>query len=204
MKGLFRKDLYVLRGIGWTFILMDVVFALIPDLRFFAFAAFYTVMLALILLQTDEQCKFDTLLPMLPVSRKSVVLELYIFGWAYIALLSVLALGSQALIWSRAGYLPVDGSYLLMMSFDICIALVMEAVVLPVLLRYGTQKGRLILIVSIGLVTALSVGIISGGYEAIVTVLSRVRAWHLLLIGAALSALSVPLSLRCYKKRINQ
>lgn len=204
MKGLFRKDLYVLRGIGWAFILMDLAFALIPDLRFFAFAAFYTVMLVLILLQADEQCKFDTLLPMLPVSRKSVVLELYIFGWVYIAALSVLAFGAQALVWSRAGYLPVDGAYFMMMSFDICISLVMEGLVLPVLLRYGSQKGRLILIVSIGVVTALSVGIISGGYGTILSVLARVRAWHLLLIGAAFSALSVPLSLRCYKKRIAQ
>ncbi len=202
MKGLFRKDLYVLRGIGWAFILMDLAFALIPDLRFFAFAAFYTVMLSLILMQADEQCKFDTLLPMLPVSRRSVVLELYIFGWVYIAALSALALAAQALIWSHAGYMAVDGAYLMMMSFDICVALVMEAVVLPVLLRYGTQKGRLILVVSICCVTGMSVGIMNGGFETILTVLSHIRAWQLLLIGAAASAASVPISVAGYKKKI--
>ena len=202
MKGLFRKDLYVLRGIGWAFILMDLAFALIPDLRFFAFAAFYTVTLSLILMQADEQCKFDTLLPMLPVSRRSVVLELYIFGWVYIAALSALALAAQALIWSHAGYMAVDGAYLMMMSFDICIALVMEAVVLPVLLRYGTQKGRLILVVSICCVTGMSVGIMNGGFETILTVLAHIRAWQLLLIGAAASAASAPISVAGYKKKI--
>ena len=204
MKGLFRKDLYVLRGIGWAFLLMDLVFSLIPDLKLFAFAAFYTVMLALALMQTDEQCKFDTLLPMLPISRRRVVLERYVFGWVYIAVLSVLALAAQALVWSPMGHLPVDGGYLMMMSLDICIALVMEGLVLPILLRYGSQKGRLILIVSIGFVTAMSVGLMSGGYETILSVLTHTRAWHFLLLGAAVSALSIPLSLAGYRKRIEQ
>lgn len=205
MKGLFRKDLYVLRGIGCFFILMDLVFSLIPDLRFFAFAAFYTVLLTLILMQADEQCKFDTLLPMLPVSRKQVVLETYIIGWGYIALLSALAVSGQALVWSHTGRMAVDRAYLMLLCFDVCLALTMQGVVLPVLFRYGTTRGRLILMVAIGAVTFLSVSLMTGTVlTGLLGVLMRVRSWHLLLLGAALSLASVPLSVAGYTRRLKK
>lgn len=205
MKGLFRKDLYVLRGIGVIFILMDLVFSLIPDLRFFAFAAFYTVLLTLILMQADEQCKFDTLLPMLPVSRKQVVLETYIIGWGYIALLSTLAVSGQALLWSRMGRMAVDRAYLLLLCFDVCLALMMQGLVLPVLFRYGTTKGRLILMVVMGAVTFLSVSLMTGTVlTGLLGVLMKVRSWHLLLLGAALSLASVPLSVAGYTRRLKK
>lgn len=202
MKGLFRKDFYVLRSIGLAFILLDLFFCLIPDLRFYPFAAFYTVMLSMILMQTDEQCKWDTLLPMLPVSRRQVVLEKYTFGWGYMALTAVLALGGQ-LIWQRIdGFMAVDGTYFTVLCLDLCLALVMQGMLLPVLFRFGTAKGRLILILAVGMVTGATVGIIGSGFETLAASLANFRGWHFLLIGAALSALSVPLSLAGYKKRL--
>ncbi len=202
MKGLIRKDLYVLRSIGWLFILLDLFFCLVPDLRFYAFAAFYAVMLILMLLQTDEQCKWDTLLPMLPVSRRQVVLEKYVFGWVYMALTAVLALLGQ-LIWQRIdGFMPVNGTYFTLLGMDLGVALVSQAVMLPVLFRFGTAKGRLVLVMTVAIVTAITVGLIGGSYETLAVALSHFRAWHFLLLGAALSALSVPVSLAGYKKRL--
>lgn len=202
MKGLFRKDLYVLRSIGWLFILLDLFFCLVPDLRFYAFAAFYTVMFILILLQTDEQCKWDTLLPMLPVSRRQVVLEKYVSGWGYMALTAVLALAGQ-LIWQRIdGFRAVDRGYFTLLGMDLGIALVSQGVMLPVLFRFGTAKGRLVLVMTVAMVTAITVGIIGGGYETLAATLASFRAWHFLLLGAAVSALSVPLSIAGYKKRL--
>lgn len=202
MKGLFRKDLYVLRGAGIWFILMDLLFAVIPDLRFFAFAAFYTVMLTLILFQSDEQCKFDTLLPMLPVSRKQVVLETYIFGWGYMALLTALAVSGQALLWSHTGYMPLDGEYFTLLFFDVGMALAMQGLVLPILFRYGSKNGRLILTVAIFIVTALSVGVINGAFRDLLLNLSKIKSWQLIALGTLISAASVPLSIACYKRRV--
>lgn len=204
MKGLIRKDLYILRSVGWLFIAVDLAFSLVPDLRFFAFAAFYTVMLTLMLMQADEQCKWDTLLPMLPVSRRTVVLEAYVLNWVYMALITAMALGSQ-LIWARFGHIPVNGEYVMMLSVELCIALIAQAITLPLLFRCGTTKGRLIMLILIGACTGFTVFVMSSaqeGFELVLSLLVHLRAWHMLLIGIALSALSIPLSLWGYKKRV--
>ena len=204
MKGLFRKDLYVLRSMGWLFILLDLSFALIPDLRFFAFAAFYTVMLAMALAQTDEQSQWDTLLPMLPVSRRQVVLEKYLAGWGYMGLDALLALAGQ-LVWQRIGFMPVNGAYLMLLCLYLCLALVVQGIVMPILFRFGTARGRIILGVSLGAVMGVMAGIVGGnGYETVAAFLPKLRGWHLLALGAALSALSIPLSLAGYRKRIKR
>lgn len=204
MKALFRKDLYTFRSFGILFMGMEVFFFVIPDLRFFAFAAAYGVMLIVSFLQADEQGKWDTLLPMLPVSRRQVVLEKYVFGWGFLALATLLAVASQ-LIWARFGHMAVDGAYALVLCFDLFIALAMQAVVTPILFRFGSAHGRIILLIAIGAMTAVTAGLMSGtGFEGLLSALMKVRSWHLLLAGAALSLASVPLSVAGYTRRLKK
>lgn len=198
MKGLLRKDMYALVSVGWLFILMVLFFAVLPDLRFYAFTSVYSVMLLLSLLQIDEQYKWDTLLPMLPVSIRQVVLEKYIFCWGYVVCTAAFALGGQ-LIWSHiAGYMAIGAEYITILCFDVSLALFMQALVLPIFFRFGTTNGRLIMVVLVAVVTALSVSIISRGYEFILPLLADLKGWHLLIAGAALSGLSIPLSVKMY------
>ncbi len=203
MKGLFRKDIYVLTSIGWLFILMDVFFAAIPDLRFYAFAALYAVMLLVFLMQSDEQYKWDTLLPMLPVSTRQVVLEKYIFCWGYIALTALLAVGGQ-LIWSRFGYMPLGPEYFTVLCFNLSLALVAQAIISPLIFRFGTAKGRLIMIVLVAVITGISVSIISDGYDFILSLIEIIRSWRLIVFAAALSVLSLPLSVALYGRKLSK
>lgn len=202
MKALVRKDLYMLQSFGKLFLLVFTLFAVVPDLQFFPYSSTYAVMLSLYLMQSDEQCKWDSLLPMLPISRRLVVLEKYLLGWAYLALMTVVALVSQ-LIWVRFDMMPLDGQYFTMLCIDLAIGFLMQAVSLPVIFRFGTNRGRPVLFFAVAFATLLTVIVLNDrDFGSLLSLLVHIRGWHILVAAVLVSVATIPLSIHLYEKRI--
>lgn len=199
MKGLLIKDFYTLVKQMKLFLVMIGLFAVIPGSSMSSFAVIYAAMLPMTALAYDERAKWDELAAMLPYSEKALVFSKYALGYAGIFLSSLLSLGAQVAL-SLIRREPMVSESLLMLPLLAVLGLVMEAVSLPLLFRFGVEKGRYMLLFIIGGLAALGVGL--GGDLAVY--LSKGEGMGILLLALALAAflnfLSVHISTAAYRR----
>ena len=158
MKGLLRKDLYMTWAYGRMLLLIGAVFlftsAVMPSEENFFFVIYPVLMggvLPVTLLSYDERFGWNRYCDALPVSRKLVVDERYLMS-----LLSFLALYAVTLVVQAAVLLPKGRAADLGQLAGLlpCFGLLAPAVMLPVMLRFGVEKGRLVYFFFIGLLVA--------------------------------------------------
>ncbi|MEA4890523.1 MAG: ABC-2 transporter permease [Clostridiaceae bacterium] len=73
MKGLLLKDYYTLFKQAKIFILLILVFAVMPGESMTSFAVVYAAMLPITALAYDERAKWDSLAAMMPYSVRNIV-----------------------------------------------------------------------------------------------------------------------------------
>jgi hypothetical protein len=198
MKGLVRKDLYVLTRQMRIFLLFIVVFALLPGNGMTVFAVVYAAMMPYTAIAYDERSKWDQLACTMPYSVRDLVLSKYVLGWLFTAGAAVVSLAANLI---ERRFLENTGSPLVvMMSF--CAGLIMMAVTLPPMFRFGVEKGRMLFIIVMVAAVCGSAELVNGLMEtpSAAPILPLLK---LVLPAAAiiLSLLSVPLSMKLYKKR---
>ncbi|MGI6261797.1 MAG: ABC-2 transporter permease [Acutalibacteraceae bacterium] len=154
MKGLLLKDFYTIIKQLKVFVLMIVIFALIPNFSVSVFAVVYAAMLPITTLAYDERCKWDTLAAMMPYSPAALVLSKYLLGLLGVlcaGLLSAFGYGIQLFLLHAAD----DGSFWFSLLAGICTALLLLAINLPLMYRFGVEKGRLFFFALIALLALL-------------------------------------------------
>jgi hypothetical protein len=185
MKALIRKDLYLFRQV-WLFLIIIVVFAVIPNSSMSVFATVYAAMIPYMTIAFDEQSKWDQLAAMMPYSILNLVLSKFLMGYALIVCAAVLSL-LAGLVWSTASPLmPLLGA---------CVGLVMMAITMPLIFWLGVEKGRMLFIllivaVAVGASLLLNMGSVNGELISI----------GLPVLAVAFNAVSVPLSVRLYAR----
>lgn len=151
MKGMLLKDMISIRR-TLVVLLMIVIFALGGD-NTFAFALFYTLMLPINLLAMEERSRFDRLMPMLPMTGLQCVLDKYIVTYVGMAIMLAVSVAVQSL---RGGALALPAFVLPAMAFT----LIGHAVTVPLMIRFGVERGRwiymLVIIVGAGLLGVFS------------------------------------------------
>ena len=184
MTGLVKKDLYLSMSMLRSYVLVAAVFAALTafgiyDVSFFVtYVSIMCIMIPVNLFAYDEQARWDKYAASLPAGRAGVVGARYLFtlliclSSLVFSLLLELALSLYSGIQGQA---RVD--LLLSGLFPVTYGCFMNAVLLPLLFKFGSQKGRIYLIMALG----LGVGLIFGG----LTVLKE--------MGISLSELSLPL-----------
>ena len=199
MKALILKDTYVIWRQMKYFLVMILIFSALPNGFNNAFAVVYASMLPYTALAYDERSKWDQMAAMMPYSTRDVVLGKYAFGWLCIggaAVLSGLLQMALSLVVDRV-FLP--GVMVLSVLGALCIL----AITLPVMFRFGVEKGRLAMFLIIFLVCGTAGAIASitvsgdGGafaFQGPILVVMSIAA-------LVLTAVSVPLSMRFYTKR---
>lgn len=200
MKGLIRKDLYML----WKY--MKVMLIAVGGFAVLSFAGdsnsfiltiypgIITGMLPMTLLAYDEMEHFCPWCDSLPVTRKDYVTAKYLvgllIGGGTFCLMTVAQVLRLILMGGAWGELP------LIMSFLAGASVLAPAVMLPFAFRYGTQKGRILYCAVIGGafaangILAESGGLAISGGMAVFFVIT-----------AAVYLLSWYLSVRFYQKR---
>lgn len=201
MKALILKDFYVLWRQFRYFLALLLIFSVIPKSFSATFIVIYAGMLPYSAMAYDERSKWEQLAAMLPYSNRDIVLGKYVFGWLCTLAAAVLSLGLQALASSLWSALLSPGFRVTALA--VCSACCILALTLPMMFRFGVEKGRMVMFLMIFLVCG-SAGILNAMVEAAdhsglvfpVLVMAGLPA-----VALVLTAVSIPLSLRFYLAR---
>ena len=199
MKGLLYKDAVTLMKQLKLFLLMILIFAVIPGYNLITFALVYCAMLPFSAMAYDERSKWNRLAAMLPYSNAQLVLCKYILGWlSVIGAMLIAAVAQFAAILIRGAQAELD-TMLLTLVVSASVSLILLALSLPFLYRFGVERGRMTFIVAILLGV---VGVTLFSNAASFDLSERASSILVLLVPAlavALNAISVPVSTRLYR-----
>lgn len=207
MSGLLKKDLIVADKSGRLLLVLALAFSLVP--RFGALGSTYAMMLAFMLplnsIAYDEKSKWDRYAAMLPCRAGQIVWSKYLLSYIYTLLAEAIILVS-ALIREWFMGTPVDWTDTLQTNAMLVIVMVLVVSLgLPSLYRFGSEKGRLVmvLILGVGVGTALfTTRAVMGKLHPTLPPLGALMAGSAV-TAVVMTALSFRLSVRFYKKRLN-
>ena len=184
MTGLVKKDLYLSLSMLKSYVLVAAVFAALTltgiyDTSFFVtYLSVMCIMIPVNLFAYDEQARWDKYAAALPSGRAGVVKARYLFtiliclgSLAFALLLQLIV----ALFTGARGQARTD--LLLSGLLPTAYGCFMNAVLLPLLFKFGSQKGRIYLLLALG----VGVGVIFGGLTGLKE------------MGISLSELTLPL-----------
>ena len=161
MIGLLRKDLFVADKSGRLLLVLALVFSVVPGMG--SFGSTYAVMLALMMPLTsiayDERSKWDKYAAMLPYTPGQIVWSKYLLAYFYTVLgggIIVLGTFLRGLTTGSADWKETMEMTVLM---GVAMLFVM-AVGLPVIYRFGSEKGRLAMFVVMGVGVGVALGIV--------------------------------------------
>ena len=198
MKGLLLKDWYLTKKYAMRLLVIALVFMVIspiwPENGFFMISpCVLFCLLPTTLYSYDEKEKWTIYAESMPVSRALYVTEKYLVGVivmaAYFLLLTLLYL-----FFGAREYLP-DA-----LISSVALGFLAPAVMLPILLRFGTEKGRLAYLIFIGVIFGGTLILTGGGKgELDMPRLGSLPEWCLALFPLLLYVLSWRLSITLYK-----
>ena len=204
MKGILIKDSYVVWGYGKSLFVICGFFLLIslfsPDVDFTYLIGALFSMLTVTSLSIDERCGWDKYVNVLPVSRKQVVLAKYLLNWILVAVSSVLVSVITAVV-EYAQYHSFPENILENGFCMAALALLYSALCLPIIFRYGVEKGRLFYMFFMAFL-AFFMSFVSRFLSEDVSMLSG-GFFGVILFGIAVvcSGISFGLSIWLYKKK---
>lgn len=195
MKALLLKDYCVLWKQLRFFLLFILIFSALPGGFNGVFAVTYAALLPYSCIAYDERSKWDQLAAMMPYTARDLVLSRYVLGWIAAAGACALSLVLQGVFSTLlyTGFYPVT----LVLAFFACLTTL--AITLPLIFRFGVERGRLLMFLIIFLVCG-SAGALGGIADA-TSGLPPAAVWLLLPVSLVLTVLSVPLSIRWYAHR---
>ena len=204
MKALLMKDCYTL----WKQLRLFSAIMLLIVLFNGAFGNVFIIVWAAMLPYTamayDERSKWDQLAAMMPYSVRDIVLSKYLLGWlccGTAALFSLLVQLVQTVLGSPlAAFSPTDN------LIGFCASLYVLSITLPLMFRFGVERGRLVMFLLIFLVcgTAGALGSITISVDKTAGGIHGPFALFMFILPASavvLTAVSIPLSMRLYQKR---
>lgn len=206
MIGLLRKELYVADRSFRLLVVFALVFSLIPGMS--NFGTTYAIMMAMSIplnsIAYDEKSKWDRYAAMLPYKPGQLVWTKYLLAYLFTVLAeAIVLLGS--VIRGRISHEPYTPEDLL--SFSVLLLGVMPvmiAAVLPPLYRFGSEKGRLVMLVFMGIGVGITLGLAGIFGEVNLPQLPLAAAVPLFVLVVTASTYgSYRLSVYFYRKRQN-
>lgn len=199
MKALIKKDIFTVLKSMKVFLVIIILFSIIPNFSASSFAVVYASMLPLTALAYDERSKWDTLAATMPYSPWQIVGSKYVLGYFGLAGSILLTLAAQGA--TRLLGVAFDAASSESVLYAACTGLLMTALSLPAAFRFGVEKGRLMLTALI--VCILAVVLFSDRLTQVFSadtsaVSLRIAA---LIFFAAINAASIALSAKLYEKR---
>ena len=193
MKGLLYKDFCILMRQMRIFMFAILLLCVVNE-QLVTFAILYAAMLPYSTLAYDEQSQWLRFAAMTPCRPLDIVLSKYLIGWLLMGSFAAFSLVMNAILGRLGSDLHISAIISALSLACICLA-----ILLPVMFRFGVEKGRM----SIILVFVVIFTFIGSSSEFNVTALPVMRALPALLAAAAvvINAVSIPLATRLYAKR---
>ena len=202
MKALLMKDFYTLWRQLRVYLLVMLVISVFNGAFGNIFITIWAALLPYTAMAYDERSKWDQMAAMMPYSTRDIVISKYVLGWLCTAAAALFAMAVQLLQTvlgsPLAAFAPMDN------LMGCCASLCVLAVTLPLMFRFGVEKGRMAMFLVIFLVcgTAGAIASIAASGDA-AKFASQGAALVILLIAAVvLTAVSIPLSQRFYRERM--
>lgn len=203
MRALIQKDCYVLWKQMKIFLVVMVVIMVGNGAFGSVFIVIWCAMLPYTAIAYDERCKWDQLAAMMPYTPRDLVLSKYVLGWLCAGGAGALALAMQLIAKVLPGSVDCGTPLSVLLSF--CGSICILSITLPLMLRFGVERGRMVMFVLIFLVCGgagaigsfISSGSMPGNPAALLSAAAAAGA----LAAAVLTAVSIPLSLRLYAAR---
>ena len=193
MKALIQKDVYVLWKQMKIFVIVMLVIMAGNGSFGSVFVVIWCAMLPYTALAYDERCKWDQLAAMMPYSTRDIVLSKYVLGWLCMAAAMALSLVFQ----TAASAFTHESPVLSALAMSFLGGMIALDITLPMVLRFGVERGRWGFLMIIFGVAALG-GAIAGMAEDLPSV--SLPAMALLPLAAVIAtAVSIPLSIKLYK-----
>ena len=195
LKALLLKDLYVLGKQGVFLLVITVAFAAIPTGYFNTFAILFSSILPFSVINDDERTHWGRMAAMMPYSPTEIVLSRYLLGWGCAAFNLAVAVLIQLLerpFMAHRTELP-----LLAASF--CLAVCLMAVTIPLIIRFGTTRARLVNMLVIASICVCAS--LLGDWEVPAAGALSVPWFGPMIAAVVLTAVSLPLSLRWYCRK---
>ena len=203
MKGLLLKDFYTLIKQMKLFLAFIVIFSVLPGYNMAAFAIMYASFLPITALAYDERSKWDTLAAMMPYTPRQMVMSKYLLGYITTGAAAVLAFVVQTFV-AVIKKEPLSAEGWLSLVMVLCLAIIMQAVVMLIMFKVGVEKGRMVFFAVVAL-------IVLGGMalgDRLVTALDSASAASLstvclAFVGAAvvINLISIAVSTKIYELR---
>jgi len=207
MTGLLKKDLYVADKSSRLLLILALVFSLVPSLG--SFGTTYAMMLALMIplnsIAYDEKSRWDRYAAMLPYRAEQLVWGKYLLSYIFTLLAgAIIALSTliRGVVTSEA----VNWAETLQMELMVGVSMLfVTSLGLPALYRFGSEKGRFIMILLLGAGVGVALGV--AGILKEKPALPRIPVPAAALILAALAVgvtyVSFRLGVYFYRKRQN-
>ncbi len=206
MIGLLKKDLYVADKSGRLLLVLALIFSMVPSMG--AFGSTYAMMMAVMMplssIAYDERCKWDRYAAMLPYRVGQLVWSKYLLSYLYTLLGGgIIVLGAflrgmttGAADWKETA--EMSGMLVIVMLF-------VTALGLPMLYRFGSEKGRLAMILCMGAGVGAAMGLmgIFGELPKLPEIPVPVVAAVVAVLAVGLTWLSFRMSVHFYRKRQN-
>ena len=202
MKGLIRKDIYMIWNYGRMLLLMSAVFlafSAVAEQNYFfvVYPVLFGGVLPVTLISYEERDGWNRLCDAMPISRKTVVDERYVMTILCFLAQYLLTMAVQAAVLIPKG----RAAELVQLACLLPgVGLIAPAVMIPVTLRWGVEKGRIAYFIFIGVVVALGVM----GANAITDLNAEVGGpvmWAIPVVAVLLFAVSWLIAVRIYEKR---
>lgn len=199
MKALIKKDIFTVLKSMKVFLVIIILFSIIPNFSASSFAVVYASMLPLTALAYDERSKWDTLAATMPYSPWQIVGSKYALGYLGLAGSILLTLAAQGA--TRLLGVAFDAASSESVLYAACTGLLMTALSLPAAFRFGVEKGRLMLTALI--VCILAVVLFSDRLTQVFSADTSAASLRIaaLIFFAAINAASIALSAKFYEKR---
>lgn len=201
MKSLLLKDLYVMKGTTITFSIILIAFiaaGVLGNSVFLIMAFAFASIQSVSVFNQEAACRWETYAGGLPLTRKTQVLEKYIFiliPLAVVVALMVVILLAMG-IFAPERERP-DLLMLLMMAF---LSLIIPAVTIPIVYKVGPEKGQMLSTIFAGILFGAMAGAAMGLDEEWGGIPAAVPLGAILL-SVLLLAGSYCLSLHIYRKK---
>ena len=210
MIALLKKDIFVMDKQMRLLVVLAFVFLLLPGTNGLggAYAVMISVMIPMSTISYDERCKWDRYAAMLPWTPRQIVGSKYILHYGAMAMSMGLIVVGTYIRSLYSDELVIWGDIWHMLAMYVGILAVLTVVIYPLLYRFGTERGRLILVAILMVIFLVGMGatfLVVENFDTIKGRLEVIPAPVLVMAGAVLLAganvLSYHLSVKLYLRR---
>lgn len=204
MRALLMKDCYTLWKQLRIFIVVMLVITVFNGTFGNLFIVVWAAMMPYTAMAYDERSRWDQLAAMMPYSIRDIVLSKYLLGWLCCGAAALFSLAVQSILTVlRFPMAALDPTANLL---GFCASLCVLSLTLPLMFRFGVEKGRLVMFLLIFLVcgTAGALGTITVSVDRTAGGIHGPFAFFMFILPVAavvLTAVSIPLAMRLYQKR---